>query len=453
MRRTVLVIAGSDSSGGAGLEADLKALDHIGVHGAAALTCITSQNSRQVRAVYPVSPGAVLDQATAVLDDLSIEVVKCGMLYSESVIRAVADLVEDRSLKAVVDPVLVATSGGRLAQDGVAAAYMRHLVPLAWAVTPNAHEAEALLGIRVADPAAAARAGRKLVASGARAAVIKGGHLGHKGSVVDTLVWREGPRSGPRVVRAQAPRLRGPFHGAGCHFASLLAGFAARGVTQERAFRLAHGVLQDMLRGGQRLGAGPQFLSTPPRRFLVEEGLPPARASLAWELAEAVLDLEGLLRPRDLPEVGVNFGFAVPKARRLEDVCAVDGRIVVSGGRAVVAGPIRFGASRHVARILLACAREAPSIRAACNLRFDEGVLARARRRGLRASAFDRAREPRPTGRKVSTMSWGTAQALRSASRLPDLIVDRGGRGKEAMIRVLGTRPAEVVSKVRRLTK
>ena len=451
MRRSVLVIAGSDSSGGAGVQADLKALDHIGVHGAAAITCLTSQSSTQVRAIYPASPGAVLDQAAAVLDDLDIEVVKCGMLYSEAVIRAVADLVEDRGLKAVVDPVLAATSGGTLSKQGAAAAYMRHLVPVAWAVTPNAHEAEAMLGSAVHDAQGATRAARKLVAAGAGAAVVKGGHLGGRGPVVDALAWREGRFSPPRLVRAVAPRLRGPFHGAGCHFASLLAGFAARGLDQEHAFRLAHGVLQGMLRGGEKLGKGPAFLATPPRRFLVEDGLPPARARLAWELAEAVLELEAVLSPRSMPEVGVNFGYALRGARSAEDVCAVDGRIVVSGGRAALAGPIRFGASRHVARTLIACAREAPSIRSACNLRCDERAIARAKRGRLRVATFDRENEPKLKGRKVSTMSWGTAKAIQTSDRLPDLIVDRGGPGKEAMVRVLGRRPADVVAKVRRI--
>src|SRR3972149_4541357 len=123
----------------------------------------------------------------------------------------------------------------------------------------------------------------------------------------------------------------------------------------------------------------------------------------------------------------------------------------VPGGRAALAGPIRFGASRHVPRILLACAREAPSIRSACNLRYDERSIARARRRHLRVATFDRADEPRPKGRKISTMSWGTAKAIQTSDRLPDLVVDRGGPGKEAMVRVLGRHPADVLAKVRRI--
>jgi hydroxymethylpyrimidine kinase/phosphomethylpyrimidine kinase len=452
MRPAVLVIGGSDSSGGAGIQADLKALDHIAVHGATAVTCVTSQNSTEVRSVYPLSPGAVLDQASEVLSDMEIEVVKCGMLYSEPTIRAVADLVEDRKLRAVVDPVLVATSGGRLAEDGVAAAYMRYMVPRAWAVTPNAHEAEALLGARVSDLSSAGRAARRLVAAGAKAGVVKGGHLRGAKGVTDTLAVGGAGRE-VRVTRRSAPRIAGQFHGAGCHFASFLAGFAARGLAQERAFALAHGVLQQTIRGRERLGAGPYFLATPAQRFVVETAASPQRLEIAWELASCVIDLCELLPRTAVPEVGTNFGFAVPRAKSPDDVCAVDGRIVVSNGRAVAAGPIRFGASRHVARILLTLARVAPETRAVCNLRYSQAALRAARKARLSVATFDRAIEPAGRGAGVKTMSWGTAEAVRAFGRTPDLIADAGAVGKEPMIRVLGRNPAEVVRKARRIVR
>jgi hydroxymethylpyrimidine kinase / phosphomethylpyrimidine kinase / thiamine-phosphate diphosphorylase len=450
MRPVVLVIAGSDSSGGAGIQADLKALDHIGVHGASAITCVTSQNSTEVRSLYPLAPGAVLDQASEVLSDMHIEVVKCGMLYSEPIIRAVADLIEDRRLRAVVDPVLIATSGGRLAQEGGAAAYMRYLVPRAWAVTPNAHEAEALLGTRVNDAGSASRAARRLVAAGAKAAVVKGGHLSGPKGVTDTLAV-EGARGQVRVARETAPRVAGQFHGAGCHFASFMAGFAARGLPPERAFALAHGVLQQTIRGRERLGAGPYFLATPAQRFVVEQGASTQRAQIAWALAASVIDLCAVLPRTAVPEVGTNFGFAVPRAKSPEDVCAVDGRIVVSKGRAVAAGPIRFGASRHVARILLTLARVAPQARSVCNLRYSQGALRKARAARLSVATFDRALEPAGRRGQVKTMSWGTAQAVEALARTPDLIADTGAIGKEPMIRVLGRDPAEVVRKVKRV--
>lgn len=449
VRPNVLVIAGSDSSGGAGLQADLKALDHVGAHGAVAVTCVTAQSSTRVGTIYPLSAGAVIDQATEVLRDLKVDTVKCGMLYSEEVIRAVADLVVDRNLRAVVDPVLVATSGGRLVRDGGAAAYMRFLVPEAWCVTPNAHEAEALTGLKARGNAGAARAARRLVEAGAKSAVVKGGHLGRTREVVDTLAVTTGRKV--QVERIASPRLPDEFHGAGCHFASLMAGVAAQGRSAEQSFRVAHHLMRPMLETAERPGKGPWFLRTPHQRFTVEPARTPARANMAWALGESLLDLAGALKPYHLAEVGLNFGYAVPGAGRAQDVCAVDGRVVVSEGRPVLAGPIRFGGSRHVARILVAAAREAPSLRAALNVRPPERLEARARRARLRLASFDRADEPRSGKRRTSTMSWGTRQALRTSRRLPDLIVDRGAVGKEPMVRVLGRDPADVVDKVKRL--
>ncbi len=451
MRATVLVIAGSDSSGGAGLAADLKALDHLAVHGAVAVTCVTSQSSTRVRTIYPMSPGAVIDQATEVLGDMEVGAVKCGMLYSEEIIRAVADLIVDRDLKAVVDPVLAATSGSRLARDGGAEAYMRRLVPVAWCVTPNAHEAAALVGRPASDPAGAARAARKLVEAGAASAVVTGGHLRTSKRAVDTIATRAGRKV--HVERIASPRIGGEFHGAGCHFASLMAGLAAQGRGHTQSFRMAHQLLRPMLEAAERPGRGPRILRTPPQRFVVEGGRTLARTEMGWALAEAVLSLGVALRPHDLAEVGLNFGYAARGARRAQDVCAVDGRVVVSQGRAVLAGPIRFGGSRHVARVLLACAKEAPSVRAALNLRPPERLETRARRAHLRFVSFDRSDEPRSAARKTSTMSWGTRHALRSAARVPDLIADAGGPGKEPMVRVLGRNPADVVSKVGRFLR
>jgi hydroxymethylpyrimidine kinase / phosphomethylpyrimidine kinase / thiamine-phosphate diphosphorylase len=450
MRPTVLVIAGSDSSGGAGIQADLKALDHIGIHGATAITAVTSQNSTEVRTVFPLTPGAVLDQAAQVLKDLDVRAIKCGMLYSEPIIRAVADLIEDRKLPAVIDPVLVATSGGILAKEGAARVYLQHLVPRAWAVTPNAHEAEAMLGAPVATPRAAARAAAKFVSFGARSAIVKGGHLADRRRVVDTIAvkTRGAP---PRIERISSPRSPSEFHGAGCHFASFLAGFAARGLPPERAFRLAHGILQQTILHAERLGRGPRFLETPPQRFVLEDDLEGARAQVVWDLAEGVLGLVQLLSPANFPEVGINFGFAMPRARTAADVAAVDGRIVVSGGRGAVGGPLRFGGSRHVARILLACAKAAPRVRSACNLRWSSDIGARARKARLSLASFDRAKEPRRAG--VSTMSWGTLEAIRTQGGAPDLIADEGAVGKEPMVRVLGRTPMDVLSKVSRLTR
>jgi hydroxymethylpyrimidine/phosphomethylpyrimidine kinase len=132
-------------------------------------------------------------------------------------------------------------------------------------------------------------------------------------------------------------------------------------------------------------------------------------------------------------------------------VCAVEGRIVVTDGRPSPAGPIRFGASRHLTRILVACGKEAPSVRAVCNLRPSPALERAARRARLTVARFDRADEPKRAGGHVKTMSWGTTAALRASRRTPDVIVDQGAAGKEPMARVLGRTPADVVAKVLRI--
>jgi len=150
-----------------------------------------------------------------------------------------------------------------------------------------------------------------------------------------------------------------------------------------------------------------------------------------------------------VPEVGINLGYALPAALSKEDVCALEGRIVRVGDRLEIAGPARFGASKHIARIILTAMGYDPRVRCAINLKYEEKNRTRPKKIGFAVGTFERGMQPEGT----STMEWGTEQAIRKLGRVPDVIADRGGAGKEAMVRVLGTEPRDVLRKVRRLVR
>ena len=220
---TALSIAGSDPSGGAGIQADLKTFAAYRVYGAAVLTALTAQNTRGVRGVQIVPSAFIGAQLDAVLDDLAVHAIKTGMLADDASVRAVAErLARVPAIALVVDPVLVSTSGHALADASTVPALRDALLPLAHLVTPNLAEAEALLGARVRSRADMQNAARALVALGARAALVKGGHL--DGSAYDVLFADD------RMTELDAPRIAvESTHGTGCTLSAAIAAGLARG--------------------------------------------------------------------------------------------------------------------------------------------------------------------------------------------------------------------------------
>jgi hydroxymethylpyrimidine/phosphomethylpyrimidine kinase len=241
-----LTIAGSDSGGGAGIQADLKAFAAAGVFGTCAIVALTAQNTVGVEAVHPVPPAFVVAQLDAVFSDIGADAVKTGMLFSQPVIEAVADYLTGRPLPLVVDPVLVASSGAKLLEEDAIDTLVTRLFPLATVVTPNLAEAQALTG----DPLLTAKdeLAERVVALGAPAAIVTGGH----GAPFDHLY------DGREHVEIPVERLDvAATHGAGCTHSATLAALLARGLSLRDAARGAARAATDAVRHGLvELGAG-----------------------------------------------------------------------------------------------------------------------------------------------------------------------------------------------------
>ncbi len=262
--RIALTIAGSDSGGGAGIQADLKTFHQFGLFGTSAIVAVTAQNTLGVRAVHPVPVAVVAAQLAALAEDLPPKALKTGMLATAELVRLVADAIRDyRWGPLVVDPVMVATSGDRLLDERAEAEVRARLLPLAAVATPNLPEAGRLTGLPVEDPDGMARAGRALVAAGARAALVKGGHLPGD-EVVDLLVTAAGVR---RFTRPRVPT--NSTHGTGCTLSAALAAGLALGRSLEAATEDALDYVHRALASAPGLGAGRGPLDhtvPPPRR-------------------------------------------------------------------------------------------------------------------------------------------------------------------------------------------
>lgn len=246
-----LTIAGSDSGGGAGIQADLKTFAALGVYGSSVITAITAQNTVGVTAVHEIPLDVIAAQLDAVLSDIGADAAKTGMLSSAPIIGVVADAVRRyRVARLVVDPVMIAKSGDRLLREDAVAAMRAELLPLALVVTPNIPEAETLAGMAIRTEEERREAARRIAAYGPRYVVVKGGHV--EGDPIDLLY--DGTSfaaisSGPRIDTPNT-------HGTGCTFASAITAGLARGLAVEQAVREAKSYLTAALRMSYRVGAG-----------------------------------------------------------------------------------------------------------------------------------------------------------------------------------------------------
>ncbi|MBC7469198.1 MAG: bifunctional hydroxymethylpyrimidine kinase/phosphomethylpyrimidine kinase [Ramlibacter sp.] len=250
----VLTIAGSDSGGGAGIQADLKTFAALGCYGMTAITALTAQNTLGVRAIHPVPPAMLREQIDAVIEDIGVDAVKIGMLHAAEIVRTVAAAIDRHALhKVVLDPVMMSTSGAKLIDDDAQAVLVRELFRRAALVTPNLDEAGLLVGRTLASEADMEAAARAMLGMGAPAVLLKGGHLAGD-TVSDLLLARDAQ---PHWMRA--PRIAtANTHGTGCTLSSAIAAHLALGAELRQAVELARAYVRGALEAGAavRTGAG-----------------------------------------------------------------------------------------------------------------------------------------------------------------------------------------------------
>jgi hydroxymethylpyrimidine/phosphomethylpyrimidine kinase len=421
-----LTIAGSDSGGGAGIQADLKTMESRGAFGTSVVTAVTAQNTLGVESQHVLPIEEIEAQLDAVLDDFDVAAAKTGMLATAAVIDAVTERAREATFPIVVDPVMVAASGDRLLAREAEDAY-EALIGESALATPNLDEAEVLTGVAVDDEESAVAAGEAIVEMGAEAALVKGGHLvGDR--VRDVLVTADA------VTTYVHPRIEGAAtHGSGCTLSSAIAADLADGVDLEAAVGNGIEFMERAVRYHLDVGGGEgsvHHLADLRNRA----GQPGAIAGVERVVSDLVeADASALI-----PEVGMNVACVAPFAEYPEEAAAVEGRITrIADGIRPNRGA-RVGASSHVARLLLAARELDSGLHCAANCRYGDDVAAALEDLGWLVAEFDRdAQPPEVETVEGSTMGWGTRQAIESVEGTPAAIVDDGAVGKEAMCRVL----------------
>ena len=441
--KRVLTIAGSDSGGGAGIQADLKTITALGGFGMSVITALTAQNTLGVQGVYEIPVEFIEKQFDSVAADIGVDAAKTGMLSSSEIIRSVAKKIRQyRIRKLVVDPVMVAKGGSPLLREEARGALVKELIPLATVATPNIPEAEVLAGMRIVTKDNMKKAAVKIYRLGAKNVVVKGGHL--EGDAMDLLF------DGKTFHEITAKRIDTKHtHGTGCTFASAIATGLARGDGVPEAVKRAKDYVTEAIRFGLPLGGG----QGPTNHFapVFREG---ERYRCIEELKQAVARLKSGRTGNIVPEIQSNFGYALTGASSAAEVAAVPGRLIRVGENVETLHDPAFGASSHVAQVILAAMRVDGSFRSAMNIRFSDEVVDILKALKFEVASFDRADEPAEVKlREGSSLEWGTTDALTRHKGIPDAVFDRGDVGKEPIVRILGRNPAEVADKVLKISK
>ncbi len=445
---SALSIAGSDPSGGAGIQADIKTFSSLGVYGCSSITAITVQNTQKIIEIFPIPSTIVMNQIKLILEDIKIDSIKIGMVYDELIITRIYDILKNENIPIIIDPIFTSTSGQNLIKPEAMEVFTKKLLTIATITTPNIEEAIKLSGININTKDDIKKALQKIKDLGAKNVIIKGGRSERGGyyssnESIDTLI-----EDNLKVREYSNPLLRIPEnHGSGCNFSAALSAFISQGHEIPRACYLANEFVNKALQNLLDIGKGNPVVDTS-----ITTSLSSFKFQVIEELAKAIRELEEIKgMGRLIPETQSNFAYAIPTATNIMEVAGVKGRIVKIDEKEVKASSsIEFGASKHIASAVISYMTINPTIRAGFNLKYDKKII-ELLQSFLKVSEYERQLEPSEFKEKEGhTIPWGIKEALRREPNA-NVIYHKGDIGKEPMIIVFGQNPKEVVTYLKRI--
>jgi hydroxymethylpyrimidine kinase / phosphomethylpyrimidine kinase / thiamine-phosphate diphosphorylase len=437
----ILTIAGSDSGGGSGIQADLKTIQSLGGYGMSVVTALTAQNTLGIKSIQPVDSDFVALQMDAVLEDIGADCIKIGMLANAAIVRVVAERIAKHGIeKVVIDPVMASTNGEILLDERGREALVKELFPLGYVITPNIPESEILTKKKIAGVPDMKKAARRIRKMGPKNVLVKGGHL--EEAPVDILHdgYQDYEFHSQRAVTRHT-------HGTGCTLASALATFLAQGVPLMESIDKAKRYLYRALRFSLPLGRG-----IGPANHYASIAREIARGDVIEELDKALERLKRLNIGHLIPEVQSNLAYAIPYAESVDDIASFPGRIIRMLNSVDAFASARFGASRQIHHLVLAAMEYDPDKRAAMTIAYSESLVKKIRSLGYTVAEFDRTRTPKDVQEEEgSTLAWGVQDVMEELGRVPDAIFDQGAVGKVPLIRLFARNASAIVDLIARL--
>jgi hydroxymethylpyrimidine/phosphomethylpyrimidine kinase len=437
---TVLTIASSDPSGQTGIQSDLKTFSFAKIHGASVVTCISTQNRTGFQEIYSLDLGIIETQLESIVHDLLITATKTGMLSSQKIIYFLSNKIQEYGLKTIVDPLMTLKADRQHIQENILNALIRYLIPHAYLVTPNIDEAMSLTQTKIDDIKTIKKACEIIKEMGPQFVLITGGKI--PGKYVRDVLY-----DGKKYTFFSLPRIKSNAQGAGYALSALITGYVAQGIKIAEAIEKAKRCIWGMMYYGLCPGNGDDVINHRPPHHppLLQDHYVPY-----WiKLQDAIDHLLSFLPLELIPEVGINFAYALPTATQTKDVLGISGRIIKKNKKPYQAGEIHLGGSKHISSIILTCMKQNPNKRTAMNIAYSSSLLTQAKKKGWKMGSFDREKEP--PNRK--TMDWGTQSVIESEGHIPDLIWDAGAPGKEPMVRVISETPQGIIGIIKSLTE
>ncbi len=435
---SALTMAGSDSGGGAGIQADLKTFSAFEVHGLSVITSLTAQNTQGVEDISNISAGFIEKQIDAVMEDFDVKWAKTGMLSKRDSIETVLEKAKEYDLNLVVDPVMEAASGDSLLEKGTFGA-LKDLIGEAKLVTPNLNEASELANMKINSVEDMKDAAEKIGRFGPKNILIKGGHLDEP-KIHNILL------QGNNFLEYETERIEADnIHGTGCTFSAAITAQLAMGEEIRPAVKKAGDFMLDAVKRRLNIGEGYEVINPMARDWKMASG-----SEEIEEVQTGARKLVGEPKFKELiPEVGTNIAMAPQNAQRKGDVIGLTGRIIIVGERPHLTGIPAKGGSEHMANLVLSVMKHDIESRAAMNIKYSEKILSKCQDLGFEIGKFDREKEPDDT----KTMKWGPDQVIEDLGEVPDIIYDEGAVGKEPMIRIIGTKATELSEKALKILK
>ncbi|MDC0194287.1 bifunctional hydroxymethylpyrimidine kinase/phosphomethylpyrimidine kinase [Candidatus Nitrosopelagicus sp.] len=422
----ILSIGGSDPSTGAGIQSDVKTFSTNGIYPFTVITAITSQNTKKISSIEPVSRRSLELQIDSVLSDFHIDAVKIGMVFNSQIIKVLHSKLKDSKFPIVVDPIIKSTTGKLLLKRSALRDYRKMIIPLADVITPNRYESNVLTGITDARKAA-----KKIQTMGAKNVIITG-FTESNNKITDFVLesTQEYKISGKKI-----PIIN---HGSGCNYSASITESLAKGLVVNEAAKIAKKFVYKLIKNSISIGKGINITHE--------------------EISKDVKHLQDSIDEfkqtknihRIIPECQTNFVFAKINPKTINDILGVSGRLVKAGKEIVTAGEIVYGGSQHVASAVIQVNKKFSEVLSCINIKYDTKIISLAKKLGFTVLSYDRSKEPKNMKKQEnSSIIWGVSSILKN--KCPDLVYHKGDFGKEPMILIFGESPNDVIKKVSKL--
>ena len=420
----ILSVGGSDPSSGAGIQSDIRTFSDFGAYGFTVITALTSQNTKQVSNIEPVSKKSLKSQLDSILSDFHIDAIKIGMVYNSDIIKVIHSKFRHSQIPIIVDPIIKSTTGATLLKKNSIIDYKKMIIPLADIITPNKYEAKILSGMSNVRNAA-----KKIQTLGAKCVVITG--YTESNNRISDFVLEEN-----KEYEIIGKKIQIVNHGSGCNYSASIASSIVKGFTINYAVKTAKKYVLDSIKNSKNIGNGVNITHA---KFIKNKN----------DLINSINDFKRIKNIyKAIPECQTNFVFSKQNPKSIKDILGISGRIVKAGKQVLVAGNLEYGGSKHVATALLVMNKKSSEVCSAINIKYQNDTITKIKNLKLIASNYDRSKEPKNTKIKKSSIKWGIEHAIKNSKKLPDIIFHEGDFGKEPMIIVFGKTPNDVLNKI-----